>query len=138
MNASEIVTIVDRLQSTWPWAEWPRGTIDEWCDVLEEVHFLAAQSACVRARDTLDKPPSIAWFKQSVKAASGGDYETFPALTVGRETPEDREACLEIIKATKELLAAQKGREHNHKGPAPCQVCGGLVGTIGDQREVAS
>lgn len=131
MDADQIVGCIDYITSCWPWATWEERTVVQWTDALAGVEVAHAREVAKRARNTLETPPSIAWFLAEVREVKLRDAPVFKALP---EPEVDPESVAAILASTRNLLTAQAGREHNHKGPDPCSVCGGLVGTMGDQR----
>lgn len=127
MNDHEAATVFGLLTAAWPDKELPDETIDLWLEMAADVDFADAEPA---ARQIIREDqwfPSIARFLQVTEARAHGrrnrqaDARGLPATRRSAPPPKP------LLDAARRLLEEQKTKQHDHNGPEPCPVCGGVA-----------
>lgn len=128
MNDLEAATVFRVLKAGWPDKKLPDETIDLWVDMATDLHVDDAKAAAHQIIREDKWWPTIARFREVTEAHArrrrDRDAETrgIPAGGRPHHRPPD-----EIIKGAHKLIAERKRLgPHNHHGPEPCPVCGGL------------
>lgn len=134
MTDDEVVSTIERMTGAWPFMVVTNVQLDVWIETLTDTDPTDGKAALEKAVRTLDQPPSIAWFLAEVRSL-------IERRTLGPKdrpeleaAPTDRQGYQRFLAAAREALERNAEKVHWHGGPEPCPVCGGLRGTIGDQR----
>lgn len=135
ITADEIVTVVEYFGAAWPWAEWSEPTMAVWIDGLADpalnVDGAVALHVARRCARKWDRPGSMAEFLSEYRTEVERRKPTTRAIEAA---PTDRQGYQRYLAAAREAITRSADNRHWHGGPEPCEVCGGLAGTIGDQR----
>lgn len=120
MTVDEIISVMDTMTAAWPWAEVTEEQLGLWCHALEDIDASAGSFAIDRAVKTLDRPPTIAWFREQARIETERTKpRPTPELGAG-EPLKDRRA--ELIALMRSTLATPYHHDH-HKGLASCETC---------------
>lgn len=122
MNADEIVNVVERFQSAWPWDQWDTDRMDEWCKALESIDGGIGEKVARRMIETKDRTPSIAVFlaeaHSEFERRRTGTRVTTPDRPAGRAS-----AIPQTVRDAMERLSGPTPRHDHHAGWQGCPVC---------------
>lgn len=129
MNSQEAGDVLSALTAAWPNQNLPRETVQLWIGVIAKLDLNDAMAGAwtVVREDTWF--PSVARYLAAVKAAQHARANREAASrglpSPGRRVP-DRARFDEFVSGCRDQLAARGTRGHDHRGPEPCPVCGGM------------
>jgi hypothetical protein len=127
VTRDEATQVLAILSAAWPNQQVSRETAQLWLGMLAE---LDQRDAMAAARDAVRQDqwfPTIARFLQLAEARKHGRRNR---EATERGLPSAHRAAPpnpELMKATRRLIAERQGQHHNHHGPGPCPVCGGVA-----------
>lgn len=129
MNDTDAATLLSLLTAAWPNQAIPDHTTDLWLGLLAELELNDAKTAAKTViREDMWFPP-ISRFLAAVDAAKHARRNR-EAMLYGLPDPgvrvPDRARFDQIIANLRSQLADRGSRDHDHRGPKPCPVCGGL------------
>lgn len=127
MNDLEAATVFGLLTAAWPDKQLPDETIDLWLEMAANVDAADAEDA---ARQIIREDqwfPSVARFLQMAEAKAHArrnrNADTRGISTGHRAAPPPKQ----LLDAARHLIKEQGTKRHDHSGPAPCPVCGGIA-----------
>lgn len=123
MTPQDTIAVVAYFGAAWPTFDPSDDTIDAWVAELGDIVAADANDAMRQLVRTSEFAPSIAKFRAECKAvALSRTHRHHVALPPVRyQVPQ------ELLGTLRRLVNEMGGRTHNHKGPNPCKVCGGLA-----------
>lgn len=142
MNEREVATVLGIFHAAFPAAQITEQTPMVWASKLAGIDLRDGMAAADSLIGTAKFFPSLAEFLESVRSEvriRTGNTEgrtpqntrTDPAVAeLDESTSYSREEIEEnragVSRHVRAVLAAQRGRQHDHRGPNPCSVCGGM------------
>ena len=138
MTPAGVAQLLGYLSIAYPRPNPPDAfTPDLWMEQLAAIDDEVALAAAKRWVHEQKWMPSVAEIAQACRTIVAVEDMRRRALPSGHL---DREASVaardEVTGELREVLARKALAEHDHHGPAPCPVCGGVVGKLGDQRRL--
>ena len=138
MTPAGVAQLLGYLTIAYPRPNPPDAfTPDLWMEQLATVDDDVAITAAKQWVHEQKWMPSVAEIAAACRQATRHEEMRRRALPSGHV---DREASVaardEVTGELREVLARKALAEHDHRGPAPCPVCGGMAGKLGDQRTV--
>lgn len=127
MTDTEAAQVFGLLRAAWPDKQLPDKTIDLWLELATDLHVDDAKRAAEQIVREDQWFPSIARFRQ-VCEVWAHRRRNQDAADRGLPGPRHAAPPPELLAAARELLAAREVMpDHDHRGPAPCLVCGGVA-----------
>jgi hypothetical protein len=126
VNQRNATAVLGVLSAAWPNQDVSEQTATVWMEMLDAVEVEDAMTAARKLVRTSHWFPSIAQFLNETHAEEHARRNRHAArygLPRNHQTvpPPPR-----LLAACRELLEEMKGKRHDHHGPAPCPVCGGI------------
>lgn len=130
MNRSEAAQVLAVLAAPYPGEPVTDDAAEVWYQ--STLSQLEASEALSVVRDLVRHErfrPTPAVFNEALRVRRvHGAVEQRPALPAPSVAPETAtENRVRLIAEMREMLARQKSAVHDHKGPHPCRVCGGMA-----------
>jgi hypothetical protein len=127
MNRNEATTVLGALAAAWPNTTVSEQTALVWMDSLSDID---ADDAMTAARRLIRKQhwfPSIHQFITEAEAeAHARRNRSADALGLPKAPWKASEPPVRLVAAARRLLADAKAAQHDHHGPHPCPICGGV------------
>lgn len=132
MTFDDAANVLDALTCAYPTWKATDYTIETWIEAIHDTSDDADHALLVARRwaRSHERVPSMAEFLNAIRPAlpSGPRPASVPR---GMDPePVDADAPVgahpRVVARIRAQLAAGRAREHNHHGPQPCPVCGGV------------
>lgn len=131
MTPENVTALLDHLAAAYPTAKGEPDTALIWLQHLNELPVADARDAAYRWIEREKWMPRIAEFVAECRDVARERYQADLAARALPPAPpvaqSDAKANLQqLIAVTRSMLAKQAGNKHQHSGPNPCPVCGGM------------
>lgn len=128
MNDHEAAVVLGVLTAAWPKQDLPDATVDLWLSLLTELDLGDARAAANTVVRQDQWFPAVARFLEVAGAAKRArqhreaEHRGLPDASAVAVAPP-----AELTEAARRLIAEQRATRHDHHGPDPCPVCGGVA-----------
>lgn len=134
MTPQDVTDLLTYFGQAYPAAKAEPGTELIWLQHLHETPTDTARQAALRWVGREKWMPTVAEMRAECKAVERAHLQVVTAELPAAPAP--RTEVQSLVAEMRARLVVGNARQHDHRGPAPCPVCGGVAGKLGDQRAV--